>query len=291
MIEWLEPRVLSAASNAAGGAPAVPAGPDLRVAAIGRLRGPVIAGEASRVALAVRNGAAATGAAPPSLIGMYLSADGVLDAGDRLIASAPVTRPLKPGGVFRNRVDMQFPADLASGTYHVLARVDDGNAVAEGDETNNVADGGTIEVVAPFVDLVPLKVTRVRLRSWRGMEVNGGVTVVIRNDGNVPFDGDLNGVMLSQEVHPSGLVGQQWPSPFSRALSVKPGATAKIAVSFDSPTVQPEYVFTLTVPAPNDPTPDQSIWVRAKVVFLSWADRRLTRGGIVAQGLGEYVPP
>src|SRR5438270_119629 len=131
MIELLEPRVLSAASNATANAPAGSPGPDLKVASIGRLRGPVIAGAASRVALAVRNGAAATGVAPPSLVGMYVSADGVLNAGDRLIASAPVTRPLKPGGAFRTRVDIQFPSDLAAGTYPVRAGAGDQNAVAE----------------------------------------------------------------------------------------------------------------------------------------------------------------
>ena len=87
--------MLAAAAPAV--ATAVVPGPDLTVTSTRPLRGSIVGGTVARAAVAVKNLVSADSAAPESVAAVYLSADGVVDAGDRLIASRPRGRS-SPGG-------------------------------------------------------------------------------------------------------------------------------------------------------------------------------------------------
>lgn len=77
-------------------------------------------------------------AAGPFVARLYLSDDAVLDAQDRLLASASVDAVSGGGTVFRN-VAFSVPVDLTPGSKSLFVRADADAQLVELDETNNVA--------------------------------------------------------------------------------------------------------------------------------------------------------
>jgi subtilisin family serine protease len=67
----------------------------------------------------------------------YLSSNSVLDPGDTLLGGREIP-PLSVGAASSGSTALSVPAGKVSGTYHVIARADDDDTVAEGDEANNV---------------------------------------------------------------------------------------------------------------------------------------------------------
>jgi hypothetical protein len=84
----------------------------------------------------VRNLAAAPATAGASRIDFYLSTDNVLDGGDRLLGSRNVSA-LAPLTSAAATTVVTVPADVAQGSYYIIAVADAGNQVAESNETNN----------------------------------------------------------------------------------------------------------------------------------------------------------
>src|SRR5262249_25047648 len=71
---------------------------------------------------------------------LYLSANGIFDAGDTLIVDQPRTGPagLAPGGQYPVQQTVQLPSNLPAGSYYLLAVADRRGELAEGSEINNV---------------------------------------------------------------------------------------------------------------------------------------------------------
>lgn len=81
-------------------------------------------------------------AAAPSWMGLYLSTDGIIDAGDMDLGAGCAVPGLSPGGSFACLVDAVIPANTPAGAYFVGAKADHGLLVAESSETNNSRAAG-----------------------------------------------------------------------------------------------------------------------------------------------------
>lgn len=98
----------------------------------------------------------ATGAAP-STTGVYLCADRVASSCTLRLASSDVPALASGGTRVISGHSVVMPPDLQPGDYYVAALADDGNAVAEADEGNNVLFAASVLHIRPLmqVDLVP----------------------------------------------------------------------------------------------------------------------------------------
>lgn len=85
------------------------------------------------------------GAAFASATGFYLSTNVLLDAADAFLGTRPIPS-LGGGAVHSGSVSVTVPAGTPTGTYYVLAKADNGNAIAETQEFNNIKFGGAIRI-------------------------------------------------------------------------------------------------------------------------------------------------
>lgn len=254
-IEQLESRVLCAA---------VDSGPDLALTFASAVFGSFLGGEKARAAVAVHNLPSADAAAPRSAVGLYLSTDHLFDEADLLLTSASV-RALKRGASVRVKVKpFTIPTGLAPGDYYVHARVDPADAVNEESETNNTASSPGVTIVAPFSDLVPVAITRVKLR--RAAKLSGffgTATLVVWNVGNVTYSGEVD---LQGSGSRNGAVPPN-ADPiylFTSTVFVPAGRSTKIKVRINASLAhqiyyRPDFVFTIVLDTPGDPTPRQSV--------------------------------
>ena len=110
--------------------------PDLLLTQIGASPSAVAAGAGLSMSATVANQGA--GLASSSAVGYYLSTNRVLDAGDRLLGTSP-------GAALGINLDaarllaVTVPGNVAAGAYYVLFVADPANAVAETNESNNLA--------------------------------------------------------------------------------------------------------------------------------------------------------
>ncbi|MBI4489401.1 MAG: SBBP repeat-containing protein, partial [Deltaproteobacteria bacterium] len=74
---------------------------------------------------------------PASTTTFFLSADRILDAGDTFLGSR-VVPALASGATSQGVTSVTLPADLAAGTYYIIAQADADNVVAEFNENNNI---------------------------------------------------------------------------------------------------------------------------------------------------------
>ena len=241
--------------------PVDPAGPDFTVTFTQPVGGSFVGGARGRATMTVTNAAGAGRSAAPGNVAVYLSTDEFVDGTDRHLGTAVVRRPTPAGRAVPARLNrFVYPTDLPAGTYHVLARVDDANAEQEQDEINNVTDGGTITLTPPFVDIVPVSLTGVKVVRGRGT-----ATVLVRNDGNVP----LKGVITSSLVASSDATldaGDTVVGAISVRGNIKNGLTKRVRVRFTVPsTVTGPFTLIATAAGPDDPTPAQTVSAPATV--------------------------
>ncbi|MGA1197049.1 MAG: CARDB domain-containing protein, partial [Candidatus Latescibacterota bacterium] len=85
---------------------------------------------------------------------VYLSADTLLDVGDRAVGDVAIASVLIPGDSVSVKIPVRVPSLLTLGGYKWLAKVDGANLIAESNENNNVGVGNDVQVVAPPADLV-----------------------------------------------------------------------------------------------------------------------------------------
>ncbi len=126
-------------------------------------------------------------------VSYFLSLDGTLNSGDVLIgASLNRTVTLYPGhtGAVFSTVT-KVPVGTAPGSYHLLAVVDSGNAVAEGDEFNNITDVGSFEVLPVLVDL-QAAITKSTFPTVVLPGAKGALTATVTNFGNSPAQGKVD---------------------------------------------------------------------------------------------------
>jgi len=105
------------------------------------------------------------GSQPASVcrLGVYLSLDGQVDAGDTLLSFRSLTG-LAAGMTDSDSGQVTLPSNLASGTYQVLWMADDLQQVAESNESNNLQGGlGTLVIGSggggALSELVPESIT------------------------------------------------------------------------------------------------------------------------------------
>jgi CARDB/Lectin C-type domain len=114
------------------------------------------AGRTASASISVNN-VGASAASGQIGIGYYLSRDETLDSGDTRVALLPLQINLAPGQGVPFRADIPIPGSTPAGVYHLIVKVDDGNAIDEGiNEGNNIA-----------VD-TPLTVRRLSGAEWVG---------------------------------------------------------------------------------------------------------------------------
>jgi hypothetical protein len=118
-------------NNTARGEREYPLGPDLTIAALSA---------AGSDAIVVSDAAANRGTHASGACGIsfFLSRNGVLDATDVSLGYR-VVPPLAAGAESRADTRLPLPRGLSTGRYYLLGKIDSSGAVAESDETNNVA--------------------------------------------------------------------------------------------------------------------------------------------------------
>lgn len=137
---------------------------DLRVDS-GSVSAPTSAqfGDTINVSWAVRNtGNDATFASWSD--GVYLSSDGALSVGDRLIATIPAAGPLplNADGTYTQNASITLPLDalVSAGNYFLLVKADVNNDHRETNENNNVGASAAINLtIPPLPNLVVTEVT------------------------------------------------------------------------------------------------------------------------------------
>ncbi|THJ19742.1 MAG: tandem-95 repeat protein, partial [Nitrospira sp. CG24D] len=122
-----------------------------------------------------------------SQVGVYASLDTVLDSSDVLLGTAN-TGQVNAGASKNVTVNLTIPNTLDPTTYRLLAKMDNANAIAENSETNNVAVGGTLNVVWQFGAVPGLAgSTTLQLTDGDGtvvtFKINGPGTGMVIQDG------------------------------------------------------------------------------------------------------------
>jgi hypothetical protein len=181
------------------------------------------------------------GATAPIGVSLYASADGTLDpAADTFLGNITKTLRLKPGRSKDVKFGFQYPANLPDGDYQLLAQVDSGGAVAERDESNNVAaSAAPVRIAKPFVDLVAAPVPGgATVLAGR----KGAFTVSVTDAGNVPLKAPLTVALTA--VPTAG--GDPIPvGGFTKRLSLKPGRAKRLKLKFVAPATLPPGTYML----------------------------------------------
>ena len=98
---------------------------------------PARAGAGSSIVVTDTTTNQAGGAAAPSITAFYLSTSGTGGSGDVLLDGGRAVPQLAAGASSTGSTQVTIPAGTASGTFFIIAKADDGNAVSETSETNN----------------------------------------------------------------------------------------------------------------------------------------------------------
>ncbi|GAB3581932.1 CARDB domain-containing protein [Hymenobacter daeguensis] len=131
--------------------------------------------------------------ATTSTIGYYLSTNQTLDASDVLMRTTPGTAIAANQYAYRSDSPV-VPTGTAPGSYYVLFVADPANAVAETNETNNVASTAVL-VIAPGIDLQTLQPYLSPTSVTPGFAING--SCYIQNAGNTTAASSTVGYYLS----------------------------------------------------------------------------------------------
>ncbi len=134
--------------------------------------------------------------------GVYLSTDGVLDAGDTLLSFRSFAG-LDPASVDTQSGQVTIPSGLASGVYQVLWMADDLLQIDELDETNNLQSGlGTLAIGSggsgSLSELVPESITFGPATQEAGQIIN--ISESVRNAGLNPAPTFQVAVYLSTDA-------------------------------------------------------------------------------------------
>lgn len=143
--------------------------------------------------------------------GLYLSADDVLDANDLYLGEyfAERASPLAPGETYTTTAAVWLPADalLSAGQYRLLVAADIGEWEAEGDERNNGAASGALDISVPL--LPDLTVGQVNTNATGQFGESIAISWTISNTGpGSTFIEWTDGIYLSTDDLLDG--GDQW---------------------------------------------------------------------------------
>jgi subtilase family serine protease len=161
-------------------------GADLTVAAV---TAPATGAAGSPIAISDTITNTGAGAAAASVTRFYLSANGVLDAGDTVLGARAV--PALPGGASNAASSlMTIPATMTAGAYFIIGQADANATVAETSEVNNTRVGGLVKIGADLV-------VSVAMPPPVGAGVSFVVTDTTKNSGAAPADGTSTAIYLS----------------------------------------------------------------------------------------------
>jgi subtilase family serine protease len=113
-------------------------GPDLSVWSVSA---PAAAGPGQTITVSDTISNSGGGSAAASAVQYYLSSDAAFDAADAVLGSRNVPA-IAAGASNSGSASLTLPATLGTGNWYILARADAGGAVAELNESNNVAARG-----------------------------------------------------------------------------------------------------------------------------------------------------
>lgn len=166
----------------------VPEGPDLS-AAITPGAGGKTGSIKPKVAVKVTNNGAPMTAAAQLQITVFASSDSTLDAGDaKLLTFATPPLLLKNKGTKTFKLTGATGTSLAKANYFLLASVDSANAVAETDESNNVAaSASAIPLAPPVIDLTGSFVLKKQPSKFKPFPV----AIAMQNLGTLPAAGPI----------------------------------------------------------------------------------------------------
>jgi subtilase family serine protease len=126
--------------------------------AMSSVSGPATAGAAETISVSNMVQNLGAGEATAFRVGIYLSADAVIDGGDTLLGDRQVST-LGAGVSDSASTGVTIPASTATGTYFLGAIADHQNAVPESDEGNNALAGNAVDVVNDLPDLIVTELT------------------------------------------------------------------------------------------------------------------------------------
>jgi hypothetical protein len=152
---------------------------DLRVTAV-TAPPSVGTGRPLSLSMTVRN----TGGSPvpASTLRLYMSADEALDQGDRLLTTRTIGN-VGVGAAVTLTTPTTVPADLAPGSYRILAIIEIAGGAPEGDATNNLGVSGPVSVALYRPDLV-VAALMPPVRGAAGQPIT--VQNTVRNTGPAP---------------------------------------------------------------------------------------------------------
>ena len=153
----------------------------------------VVAGGSTDASSAVYNQSGAM--ANSSNMGYYLSANGVLDAGDVLLGST-YGYSIGVGQSSSHYIALTVPAGMAAGSYYPLFVADYQNQVAESDEANNVT-AVNFTVTPPSIDLTIQQPSITPSNPAPGTALN--MSCYINNQGSLVFPSSSVGFYLSTD--------------------------------------------------------------------------------------------
>jgi Tol biopolymer transport system component len=234
---------------------AQPTGPDLVTTIPGTLK-PVVGGSKGKATALIQNTGDAAAAGKIG-VGLFLSADPLLDPSDVLITTKTLNYKAKPNAKPK-KVAFKFvwpsPTGATTG-YQLLAQADTTNVIPERNEDNNVG-AAAVTVAPPFVDLTGT-LAAIPATLAAGQKVK--LTLNVANGGNVPALGTATYVVLaSADDTASGDDFQLASLP--KKLALKPGPKArKVPLTFAVPAglaagtykILVQIGFTGTAPEPN----------------------------------------
>ena len=212
-------------NNGGGGGPT-----DLTGVVTGRIPVSVVGGAKGKVSVKVINNGPGLLKGPVS-VSLYASSDSTLNTGtDTPIKTITKKLKLKAHKGKTLKFSFNYPSNLPDGSYRLLAQVDSGNAVAESDETNNVAVSATpVTIAAPFIDLSGSFASAIPAAAAQGAKES--VTVLVQNTGNVVAAGPLT-ISLTASADNVADAGDTAITSFTKKVKLKPGAKAAIKFKY-----------------------------------------------------------
>ena len=174
---------------------------------------------------------------------VYLSTDAELDGSDRVLASGTRTELLATGENYRVELTVTLPLDesLDSGTYFLIASIDDDQQIAESDENNTLVSAPLELTFPPLVDLIPTLIGGPAAGQPRQTQV---FTWSVTNQGDDATDRGWYDRVYAERVD-------------------NPAVQHYIGGNFYNETLQPgdSYLSMMTVQLPNLPDGDYRIFV------------------------------
>jgi len=203
---------------------------DLAIAAVS---GPATAAAAQTFGVSNTVENLGAGEATAFRVGIYLSADAVIDGGDALLGDRLVSS-LDAGLSDPAVTDVTIPASTPTGSYFVGAMADHQDAVPETDEANNALVGNAIAVVNDLPDLI---VTQINAPSSinSGSFLSGQVQVK-NQGGSSTVIGGVIAMYLSEDtvIDGSDLYLGTLPFPELSANQIDT-LSYRVGVPFDTP--------------------------------------------------------